>query len=134
MVKKHVEITPEDVEFIEQVKRQHPEFSNFSAALRWVLLNVRRESSYGDQIMDIKQRLKDLYAGQQLTNQLAVNIGDALGIEGGTTIERQNVYKDARQAIGDKVIRYELDRAVAQNKPNPAPGRGGRSVFLDVNS
>lgn len=134
MVKKHVEITPEDVEFIEQVKRQHPEFSNFSAALRWVLLNVRRESSYGDQIMDIKQRLKDLYAGQQLTNQLAVNIGDALGIEGGTTIERQNVYKDARQAIGDKVTRYELDRAVAKNKPNPAPGRGGRSVFLDVNS
>ena len=84
--------------------------------------------------MDIKQRLKDLYAEQQLTNQLAVNIGDALGIEGGTTIERQNVYKDARQAIGDKVTRYELDRAVAQNKPNPAPGRGGRSVFLDVNS
>lgn len=130
MVKKHVEITAEDVTFIEQVKQQHPELSNFSAALRWVLLNARNEGSYGDQIMDIKQRLADLYAGQQLTNQLAVNIGDSLNIAGGAPVEGQNAYKDAQQAIKSKVFRYELEREAAANKPSSASGREPRSWAL----
>lgn len=127
MVKKHVEITAEDVEFIDQAKRQRPELSNFSAALRWVLLNARKEGGYGDQMADVQQRMADLKVGQLLTNQLLASTGASLAVQGDVVAAKQPFYQEAKRIAEQQATTFEMEREVAEVKPESARNKLGHS-------
>ncbi|WP_063517048.1 hypothetical protein [Schleiferilactobacillus harbinensis] len=94
MPKKHVQITDEDVEMVLKVKSEHPELNNFSAAVRWILLDYRTKIANTERqndILDLQKKLGELSKEQSLATQLLVNMGDALGIKAeapGLTIKR----------------------------------------------
>ena len=108
MPKKHVQITDEDVEMVLKVKSEHPELNNFSAAVRWILLDYRTKIANTERqndILDLQKKLGELSKEQSLATQLLVNMGDALGIKAGTRIDDQAVFLDAKAAVNQRIDR-----------------------------
>lgn len=130
MPKKHVQITDEDVEMVLKVKSEHPELNNFSAAVRWILLDYRTKIANTERqndILDLQKKLGELSKEQSLATQLLVNMGDALGIKAGTRIDDQAVFLDAKAAVNQRIDRAVTARSTHSSTDSSQLGYSHRS-------
>jgi hypothetical protein len=130
MPNKNIFFNDEDIEKIEETLSRHPELGSFTATVRWMIQNYAEPTDTAAAFANLQKKLNEMSKEQALQTQLLVNIGDTQHIEGGASIERQQVYLDAVEAVNKRLDRAVTERSTHSTANGDQPGFTYRSVNL----